>query len=136
MGSAHLTALTSAGDHDQVVIAALAVVGTLAGAIVLLVKIYNESKGANSAVNDTQKGEARIYDRVAQTQDMVSAQMGYMNAKLIELNQEISHLRSELQDHVEWGLAQQSHNSSAVANLHEFLREHDRWERSEKYRAE
>ena len=120
-------------SEPTVALAAIAVVAALAGAIVLLVKTFNESKSANHAVNHIDFDEHRIYDRVAQTQDMVASHTALLNDKLDHLTKELAHVRTELNEHIEWGLARHQETLANMGKVRDKLWEHDQWERQEKY---
>ncbi len=143
---------TAATDGEaSVAIAALAIAGTLAGAIVLLVKIREQARTAasqatqaNQAVNNVAPGEEHsLWDQVAfireDVAELVEAQRDFAQRGWRTLPDDIATasrltetIRS-LQHADERQLERYDDIDRKLSTLHEFLRDHDRWERQEKY---
>ena len=142
-GAAAGAASTASGADGSVALAAIAVAATLAGAIVLLVKIFNESRAANAAVNNVGPGEHSLYDAVQHLSADVTylvqqqrdfAEKGWLTlpadlstaAALTEVVRDLQHGQTQLD-------AQCQAMTHQIKTIHDFLRDHDEWERQQKY---
>lgn len=128
---------------DQVALAALAIVATLAGVIVLLVKTYQQSRAANAAVNNIGPGDHSLWDQVTFIREDVSAlvdaqrqfsEKGWSTlpddiGTSARLTETIRHL----QHAAESNTAEHSVILEQLSELSRFVKGHDAWERQAKY---
>jgi len=145
-----MEATTAAADHDQIVLAIIALASMLAAALVYLAKGYGNSKiaaeqstAANRAVNDIGPGDHRLYDKVT-----MIAEDTHTNRKAIEkliANQEQfdahgwENLPQDMDDAVSLtekirGLERgRDSNAEKIDQILAELRQHVAWEMAEKY---
>ena len=131
------------GEHDQIILAALAIISMMAASLVYLIRTSSNAKtaaqqstAANKAVNDTTFGEHRLYDKVTHLDEKVSklvatqeefATHGWGNlppdignaVNLTGTIRELQHAHVDIERKIDSILAE--------------LREHVEWEMKEKY---
>jgi hypothetical protein len=108
--------------HDQIMLGLVAVLGTLAGVLVVAIRNGNvvkiaaqQATEANKAVNNVGPGEHRLYDvisRIEAKQDDFDRRWGNLPEEmddavglaelLHEMRREIRETRGELREHVAW----------------------------------
>ena len=63
---------TTVGNHEQIIIALVAVITALIGILAVSIKGMLHSKAANQAVNDVGSGEVKIYEKVTRIDEAVT----------------------------------------------------------------
>ena len=133
--------------NDQVTLAALAVISMLAAGLVFVVKGYRESRAANNAVNHTEFGEKRLFDRVVDlgksVDHLIETQTefqklgwGHLPSDMADapaLTETIRSVQRADEDMVRMFEAFEARNVEEHARIMETLRSHIEWEESQKY---
>ena len=120
--------VTGIDNHDQVVLAVVAVLATSVAGLVYVVKAYGEARQVNSAVNHKDTGELSLY-RLAHSS---SEKLDEVIAKQAEFDRKWGNLPPQIGDAV--GLFGVLHDmGSQLDELDARLRAHDEWERATKF---
>jgi Na+-translocating ferredoxin:NAD+ oxidoreductase RnfG subunit len=132
-----------AADHQQIILALVAVIAPLVGALVVLAKrttiAAEQATMANRAVNNVGPGEHSLWDQVSfvreDVMELVEAQRDFAKRGWQTLPEDIStaaRLTETIRDLQHSAATNQAEHDRIIAKidtLADSLREHDRWER-------